>query len=313
MSSRPILDTIIIGGGPAGLSAALGLGRCLRKVVVCDAGHPRNAAAKVFNGYLSRDGSSPQEFLQVSRAQLQRYETVEIRNATVADVERLPRGFAAVLVSGERMHARTVLLATGLVDELPVIEGVRQFYGKSIHSCPYCDAWELRGFPLAVLGGSQQAADLALELLLWSRDVVLCTYAVPQSFSPETRNAMSRAGIKIMDEPVARMEGSGDRLEGLRFADGTFLPRRAAFFSPGQYQRSSLAERLGCDFCPYEDGCVLCGEDTATNIPGVYAAGNCTKGVQLVIAAVAEGMRAAFAINDALLEEDLTAELGELI
>ncbi len=303
-------DTIVVGGGPAGLSAALGLGRCLRKVVVCDAGKPRNAAAKVFNGYLSRDGASPHEFLEISRGQLKRYETVEIRKALVVGIEGVPQGFTVELDSGERLTARTILLATGLVDELPQIEGIRQFYGETVHSCPYCDAWELRGSALAVLGGSQEAADLALELLLWTRDIILCTYGVKASFSQETRSTMLRAGIKILDASVQRLEGKGGQLEGVRFNDGTFLPRRGAFFSPGQFQRSNLAEQLGCKACDEEIGCIRCGEDTATNVPGVYAAGNCTKGVQLVIAAVAEGMRAAFAINDALLEKDLNALKG---
>ena len=311
VNGSSILDTVIVGGGPAGLSAALGLGRCLRKVVVCDAGQPRNAAAKVFNAYLSRDGSSPQEFLQISRAQLQRYETVEFRNGKVRSIKRVPRGFEAALDSGERLSARTILLATGLVDELPDIKGIRQFYGETVHSCPYCDAWELRGLPLAVLGGSQQAADLALELLLWSRDIVLCTYAVTPSFPGKTRDKLSRLGIKVIEAPIEGLEGTGGQLKGLRFVDGSFLPRVGAFFSPGQFQRSSLPQQLGCCFC--EESCVRCGEDAATNVPGVYAAGNCTNGVQLVVAAVAEGMRAALAINDALLEEDLTAELGDLI
>ena len=110
-------------------------------------------------------------------------------------------------------------------------------------------------------------------------------------------------GVKVIKKRIARLEGKGGDLEGIRFADDTFLPRKALFFSPGQFQRSPLAEKLGCDFCP-EDGCIQCGEDTATSVPGIYAAGNCSKGVQLVVAAVAEGMQAAFAINNALLEAD---------
>ena len=135
-----MLDTIIVGGGPAGLSAALVLGRCLRQVVVCDAGHPRNEPAKTFNGYLSRDGSNPAEFLAVSREQLRRYDTVEFRRAVVADVERSEGELTAILESGERLAARTLLIATGVVDKLPQIENFRQFYGKTAHSCPYATA-----------------------------------------------------------------------------------------------------------------------------------------------------------------------------
>lgn len=298
-----MLDTIIVGGGPAGLSAALVLGRCLRKVVVCDAGHPRNEPAKTFNGYLSRDGSSPAEFLAISREQLRRYETVRMRHAVVADVERGEGELTAILESGERLVGRTLLIATGLVDELPQIENFRQFYGKTAHSCPYCDGWEVRGRPIVVLGADQNAAELAIELMLWSPDIVLCTNGTATTFDTKSRETMERVGVKVVNKVIARLDGNEDNLEGVRFRDGTFLERKALFFSPGQFQRSPLAEKLGCDLCPV-DGCIDCGEDTVTSVPGVYAAGNCSRGIQLVVAAVAEGMQAAFAINNALLEAD---------
>lgn len=298
-----ILDTIIVGGGPAGLSAALVLGRCLRNVVVCDAGHPRNEPAQIFNGYLSRDGSSPAEFLDISREQLRRYETVQLRGGVVADVLREDGQFTAVLESGERLSARTLLIATGVVDELPKIENFRQFYGKTAHSCPYCDGWEVRGQPLAVIGATQEAADLAIELLLWSTDIVLCTNAHARGYIEKTKSTLDRMGVKVVTKAITRLEGTDGELEGIRFTDTTTLRRKALFFLPGQFQRSPLAEKLGCDFCA-EDDCIECGADTVTSVPGVYAAGNCSAGVQLVVAAVAEGMRAAFAINTALLEAD---------
>ena len=304
----PILDTVIVGGGPAGLSAALVLGRCLRRVLVCDAGHPRNEAAVVFNGYLSRAGSSPAEFLQISRDQLRRYETVEMRTVKVVEVERGDKRFTVILETGERIETRMLLLAAGLVDELPKIEGLKRFYGKSIHSCPYCDGWESRGQPIGVAGGTQEAADLAIELLLWTTDVVLCANG-PLTCDEKTRAQLERGKVRIIQTPIAALEGKGDEFTGVRFEDGSFLPRHAFFFSPGQHQRSPLAEKLGCEFCE-KDGCIQCGEDTATCVPGVYAAGNASKGVQLVIAAAAEGTLAAVAMNNALLEAD--AESGAL-
>ena len=141
LSDAELLDAIVIGGGPAGLSAALVLGRCLRRVLVCDAGHPRNEPARIFNGFLSRDGSTPAEFLQICRDQLRRYETIEFRKVKVVDVERGDYQFTAILETGERVAGRTLLLATGLVDELPQIENFRQFYGSTVHNCPYCDGW----------------------------------------------------------------------------------------------------------------------------------------------------------------------------
>jgi thioredoxin reductase len=304
------LDVIIVGGGPAGLSAALVLGRCLRRVLVCDAGNPRNQPAKMFNGYLSRDGSTPGEFLAISRAQLQRYrETVELRNVHVSGVERKDSRFTITLETGERYDSRILLLASGLADELPKIENFPQFYGDTVHSCPYCDGWEVRGQALAVAGGDQCAADLAIELLLWSKDVVLCTNGSP-TCAAKTRESLERLGVRVIETPITRLEGTGGALAGVRFADGSFLPRQALFFSPVQQQRSPFAAQLGLDVCEL-DNCIQCGDDsTTTNIPGVYAAGNCSRGIQLVIGAVAEGMQAAFAINNALLEAD--AESGLL-
>jgi thioredoxin reductase len=301
-SDAEVLDAIVIGGGPAGLSAALVLGRCLRRVLVCDAGHPRNEPARIFNGFLSRDGSTPAEFLQICRDQLRRYETIEFRKVKVVDVERGDRRFTAILETGEHVAGRMLLLATGLVDELPQIENFRQFYGSTAHNCPYCDGWECRGQPIAVIGCNQESLDLAVELLLWSKDLVLCTNGA-LTVGRKAVETIKQLGIRIIETPIALLEGAGDKLEGIRFTDGSFLPRSALFFSPGQYQRSPLAEQLGCEFCEGSN-CIQCGEDTATNIPGVYAAGNASRGVQLVIAAAAEGMQAAFAINSALLDAD---------
>jgi thioredoxin reductase len=305
-----LLDVIVVGGGPAGLSAALVLGRCLRRVLVFDAGNPRNQAAKIFNGYLSRDGSTPAEFLEISRAQLQRYRaTVELRQVQVTRVERGDCRFTVTLETGERFESRMLLLATGLDDELPKLENLAQFYGRTVHSCPYCDGWEVRGRPLAVAGGNQEAADLAVELLLWSEDVVLCANG-PLTCDGKTRESIERLDVRVIETAITRLEGTGGELAGIRFADGSYLPRSALFFSPAQHQRSPFAEQLGLDVCA-ADNCIQCGVGTTTtNVPGVYAAGNCSRGIQLVLGAVAEGMQAAFAINNALLDAD--ADSGAL-
>jgi thioredoxin reductase len=301
-------DVVIVGGGAAGLSAALTLGRCLRSVLVCDAGEPRNAPAKLFNGFLSRDGSNPGEFLQICRDQLQRYETVGLRSVTVTKARRHEKGFAVELKGGEEVECRLLLLATGIVDELPRIEGLLQFYGKTIHSCPHCHGWEVRGQPIAVVGGSQEAANLAIELRNWSEDVVLCADGALEC-DEKIRGQLIRNGVKVIEQRILRLEGQGEDLHGLRFEDGNFLERSALFFSPGQHQRSSIAESLGCEFCA-EDGCIRCDKKAATCVPGLYAAGNASSGVQLVIAAAAEGTLAGVAMNNALIEAD--AESGTL-
>jgi thioredoxin reductase len=157
------------------------------------------------------------------------------------------------------------------------------------------------------LGGNREAAELAIELLQWSRDVILCSNG-PFVCDEKPCQQMKRGGIAIVETAIARIEGEGDALSGVRFADGSFLPRTVIFFSPGQHQRSSLAEKLGCEFC--DDGCIQCAEDTTTCVPGIYAAGNASRGIQLVITAAHEGTMAAVAINNALIEAD--ADSGAL-
>jgi thioredoxin reductase len=207
-SDSKMLEVVIVGGGPAGLSAALVLGRCLRTVVVFDAGEPRNAPARIFNGYLSRDGSTPGEFLQICREQLIRYDTVKLRKARVTGAKRNDGSFAVTLESAEVVKSRILLLATGIVDELPDIEGFRNFYGKSAHSCPLCDGWEHRGQALVVLGGNQSAAELAIEMLQWSKDVALCANG-PLKCDAKTRKQISRGGIRLVETRIARLEGQG--------------------------------------------------------------------------------------------------------
>jgi thioredoxin reductase len=294
-------DTIIAGGGPAGLSAALVLGRCRRRVLVCDTGKPRNQRSKAMHGFLSRDGTPPAEFAEICRAQLRDYPGVELRSIAVLDARREGDHFAVELGDGSSETSRTLLLATGIVDDLPKIEGFDRFYGRTAHHCPYCDGWEHRDQPLAVVGCKVEAADLAIELLLWSKDLVLCTDG-PPDFSAEKRLELDHLGIRVIEAPIAALEGEGDVLGGIRFRDGRFLARAALFFSPGQKQHSPLAERLGCELC--EAGSIQCAEDTETCVPGLYAAGNASRGLQLVIIAAAEGTRSAFAINERLCQDD---------
>lgn len=295
-------DAIIVGGGPAGLSAALVLGRCRRRALVLDAGHPRNERARAMHGFLSRDGIAPAEFARICREQVRAYPNVELRGAVVSEARREHERFTVRLRDGREEHGRTILLATGVVDELPRVPGFDQFYGATIHHCPYCDGWEHRDQPLGVLGGAVEAAELACELLLWSEDVVLFTDG-EATLPEEHRARLDRRGVRVIPEEVAALEGEGEHLRGVRLRNGELIARHALFFSPGQCQRAPLAEQLGCSFGA--DGGIECGSDTATVIEGVFAAGNASVGPQLVILAAAEGTRAAFSINEALLAADL--------
>jgi thioredoxin reductase len=295
-------DCLIVGGGPAGLSAALILGRCRRRVLVCDAGMPRNAKAQSIHGVLTRDGLAPAAFLHLAREELARYTTVEFRRTEVTAARCAVDGFEIRCRDGCSFEGRTLLLATGVVDDLPPIEGLFDFYGTSVHHCPYCDAWEWRDRALAVYGRGESAAGLALTLTLWSADIVLCTDG-PSKLSTASRRRLARHGIVLRTDPVLRLEGHDGHLERIVFAAGASLARQALFFLSGQYQRSPLPQQLGCRFT--SKGAVATARSEATQVPGLYVAGDASKDVQFVSVAAAEGAEAAVAINKMLLKADL--------
>jgi thioredoxin reductase len=295
-------DVIIVGGGPAGLSAALILGRSRRRVLVCDGGRPRNAASRAIHGFITRDGMPPAEFLRVARAQLDPYDTVTIRDIEVTRAEcRGDSRFSVWLADGSELHSRKLLIATGVSDNLPDIPGFHEFFGVSVFHCPYCDGWEVRDQALAIYGRGARGVGLSLELLGWSRDLVLCTDG-PSGIDAEALDRLRRNAIVVREDRVVRLEGDG-RLERILFDRGEPLERRAVFFTTGQTQQSKLALALGCEF--NEKGTVRTGKYETTHLPGLYVAGDASRAVQWVVVAAAEGAEAAFAINTDLIEEDL--------
>lgn len=277
------------------------LGRCRRRVLLCDAGEQRNGRAHALHGYLTRDGVAPAEFLRVAREELGRYGTVECREVEITEATREDGGFALCAADGARLRARKLLLATGVVDELPELNGLDALYGTSVHHCPYCDAWEWRDQPLAAYGQGEEATGLALSLTFWSPDVLLCG---PGSELPADASARLRsAGVKVRKEPVARLEGKEGKLERIVFVGGEPVARSALFVVAGQRQRSPLAERLGCRFT--EKGTVNTGTCEVTSVPGLFVAGDASKEAQFVSVAAAEGAEAGMAIHKALMKEDL--------
>ena len=304
--SEPRLDVIIVGAGPAGLSAALILGRARRRVLVCDAGHPRNARSHSLHCYLTRDGIDPKEFLRFGREELRAYETVELRQAEVNDARRLVSTgadhFEVMLNNGERLTSRKLLLATGVIDEVPRLEGLSQFYGTSVFHCPYCDGWEMRDQPLAVYGNGEDVTGLALELTFWTRNLVLCTDGRAELSGEDVQRLLKR-NIPLNENKIARLEGSAGVLERIVFANGKSLTVRGMFFSTGQKQGSDLPQKLGCKFT--EQGCVRTYDYEKTDVPGLYAAGDASRFAQLAIVAASEGALAAVAINKELMKEDL--------
>lgn len=296
-------DVVIVGAGPAGLSAALVLGRCRRSVLLCDNGHPRNEASHAMHGFLTRDGIPPREFLRLAREELAQYSSVEVRDITVADARCLPDGrFETTLETGETVRSRKLLIATGVRDNVPDVEGMRALYGRSVFHCPYCDGWEVRDRPLAVYGRGERGYGLSLELTAWSRDILLCTDG-PCGITADRLERLERNGISVRQDKIVRVEGSEGMLERIVFAEGPPVERRALFFTTGQHQQSPLAVRLGCEF--NDKGTVRTGKYETTHLPGLFVAGDASRAVQWVVVAASEGAEAAFAINTDLIKEDL--------
>jgi thioredoxin reductase len=294
-------DCIIVGGGPAGLSAALMLGRCRRRVLVCDTGRQRNLRSRGMHAYLTRDGILPAEYLRIARDEVAEYETIEFADLEIVEACREGGRFQVMGADGSRLWSRKLLIASGVQDEMPDLDGIDELYGISVHHCPYCDAYEWRDRALAVYGCGDQGPGLALSLTAWSKDVLLCTDGTPLADGEEER--LARAGIAVRNEPILRLEGTDGLLERIRFERGAPAERSALFFSCAQRQCSPLAERLGCRFT--DRGTVDTGKCEATNVPGLYVAGDASKEAQFVIVAAAEGAEAGMAIHKALMDEDL--------
>ncbi len=296
-------DVVIVGAGPAGMSAALILGRCRRSVLVCDTGNPRNAASHALHGFLTRDGIDPQEFRAIGRRDLEQYDTVELRQVGVtAAACQSDARFEVTLAYHQVVRSRKLLIATGVCDNLPEIDGIRELYGRSVFHCPYCDGWEVRDQPIAIYGRGARGLGLSLELTTWSRDLVLCTDG-PAEIDAEGRARLERNGVALREERVVALRGRDGILERIIFETGGELPRRALFFTTGQSQRSKLAMDLGCEI--NEKGTVRTGKYEATHLPGLFVAGDASRAVQWVIVAAAEGAEAAFSINSDLTTEDL--------
>jgi len=297
---RAMFDVAIVGGGPAGLSAALMLGRCRRHVLVLDLGHPRNHRSCALHGYLTRDGIAPASLIELGRAELSPY-GVETRAIGVTGAQLIGDHYHLSLANGGEERARYVLIATGVVDDLPAIEGFEECYGRSIFHCPYCDGWEHRDHPLAAFGRGAQVTGLALGLKTWSEDVIVCTHG--RRLERGLRERLDRNGIRLRTERIARIEHVEGALTEIAFVHGNPIPRGALFFTTGQHPQSSLAISLGCTL--NRRGTVKTGMSCDTNVPRLFVAGDASHDAQFVVVAAAEGVKAACAINRALQVEEL--------
>lgn len=295
-------DVVVVGGGAAGLSAALVLGRARRRVAVIDAGEPRNAPATHMQGYLSRDGMPPSELLAVGRAEITGY-GVEI----IPDrVTRIDGDLTITLASGRVLSARRLLVAAGMRDELPGIDGVRERWGRDLLHCPYCHGWEVRDEPLGVLGTIDGSVQHALLVRQWSDDVVFFAHTYPLS-ADELRQLDAR-GVRVEHGEIARLVVEDDRLRGVELVGGRIVERSAVFVRPGNVPHpDDLLASLGCEM--NAAGFATVDHSGRTSHPKVWAAGNVVDPRAQVITAAGAGSAAAIAINADLVNDDVELAL----
>ncbi|AWW42788.1 NAD(P)/FAD-dependent oxidoreductase [Streptomyces cadmiisoli] len=306
-------EVVVVGGGTAGLSAALVLGRARRRTLVVDAGEPRNAPAAHMQGYLSRDGMSPAEFLAVGREEIARYgvELVRDRAVDITGGENVTgrQDFTVELASGRSVRARRLVVATGLADELPAVPGVAERFGRDVLHCPYCHGWEVRDQPFGVLATSALGVHQALLVTQWSKDVTFFLHEVAASeLTDEDLRRLAAAGVDVVPGEVAGLVVQDDRLTGVRLADGRTHDRSVLFVAPRAVPRTGLLKRLGAELHETPFGAYPVVDATGrTTVAGVWAAGNAMGFAEQVVNAAGGGHRAAAAINGELVMTDLDA------
>jgi thioredoxin reductase len=307
-------DVVVVGGGAAGLSAALVLGRSRLRTLVVDAGEPRNAPSSHMQGYLTRDGMSPAEFLALGREEIARYGVDLVRDRAV-DVARDGdrAGFAVELAGGRTVRARRLIVTTGLGDELPAVPGVAERFGRDVLHCPFCHGWEVRDERFGVLAASALSVHQALMVSGWSDDVTLFLHTVSEEeLSDDDLRRLAAAGVKVVPGEVAGLRIEDDRLTGVRLADGTAHDRTVVFVAPKAVPRTGLMERLGAELQETPFGAYPVVDPTGrTTVPGVWTAGNAMGFAEQVVHAASGGYRAATAVVGDLIMSNLDATLTD--
>lgn len=298
-------ECLIVGGGAAGLSAALVLGRARRRTLVIDVGRQSNLAAQGIGGLLGHDGRPPAELYQLGRKELERYPSVEVRSGEVLAAERRGGGFEVELADGARERVKRVLLATGMDYRLPRLPGLDELWGSSVFHCPFCHGWEVRDQPLAVLADGEQGVHMAMLLRAWSQDVVLLTGG-SGALAADQLVRLSAAGVVVDDRQVRELSSVQGELSAVVFKDGSRLPRRGLLVAATLHQRCGLAAQLGVTFAapgPVSKEAVKVDALSHTSVAGVFAAGDvCTEMPQMA-AAIAAGSAAAVSVVASLAEE----------
>jgi thioredoxin reductase len=294
-------DVLIVGGGAAGLSAALVLSRARRDVVVVDAGAPRNAPAAHMQGFLSRDGMAPSELLEAGRAEVTGYGGTMVTGTVTELVHCGAAGFQALLDDGQRIRARKVLVTTGLHDELPDVPGLTERWAKDVLHCPYCHGWEVRDQQLGVLWNGPDSVRYAQIVRQWTHDLVL--FAPLDTLTPADLSHLVARAIGVVEGPVGRLVVQDDRITAIEMTDGRRVPRQVLFVPPRLVPNHGVLTGVGCDLD--EQGWVVTGANGTTSVPGLWVAGNVANARAQVITAAGEGSAAAIAINADLVDDDV--------
>jgi len=297
-------DVVIVGGGAAGLNAALILGRARRSVVLCDDGHPRNAVADKMYGFMSRDGTPPRKLLEIARAELKRYPSVTVVKSRIDRAKATRTSFALNSKVGKLFTGKRLLLANGVRDKLPDIEGLAEFWGRSVFVCPFCDGWEIRDRSVIVYGKGKETVALAQELYGWTNRVSVCVENAT-ALTAMQRRWIQLTNCRLVKGRLKRLVGEQRSLRAVEMANGDWLSCDALFLATPLRQTSDIAESLGCKID--KKGSIVVDDKCRTNVRGCYAAGDAVTNVHQVILAAASGVRAAVAICTDLLCEEANA------
>ncbi len=283
--TRLEVDAVVVGGGPAGLSAASWLGRYRRSVVVLDSGEYRSGMVERSHGYLGRDPQKPKELIERGREEVLAYPTVQIRQGV--RVEEVRRTEAGLFEVGQDLLAHRLVLACGVRDDLPEVEGMDVHYGASVFHCPACDGYEARDKDVVALGWDPHLVGFSATLLNWAKSVTVVTNGVEFQGDESCRTVLADNGTELVEQDAVRFLGERGALEGIELGDGRVVPTSLVFFSIAHHPRTGLAASLGCRID--DEGYVIVDGEGRTTAEGVYAAGDLTPGLQLVTCAAASG------------------------
>jgi thioredoxin reductase len=301
MKDEQRYDAIIIGGSYAGLSAAMALGRSLRKVLIIDSGKPCNRQTPHSHNFITQDGQSPKQISDKAKEQALAYKTVHFYPGTAVSAKQTNNGFEVETNQGERFRGRKILFATGIVDEMPPIPGFAECWGISVLHCPYCHGYEVSGATLGLLANGELGFDFCKLISNWSKDLIVFTNG-KSSFTEEQANKLISKGFQIVEKTISAFEHKNGAIQQVLFQDGSTQPITAVFARPGFSQHSDIPVQLGCSVS--EQGLILVDDFQKTTVSGVFAAGDNTTHFRAVSIAAAAGSKAGASLNKELIEDD---------